>query len=663
MNCGRIDLTKQAWELYGTMPFAWHDALSLELGLKFKPEIGPIPVSVPGSVQQALIDAGIVENWKYDLYARNLEWIENRHWVYSCSFTNEMLEENERYELVCEGLDYAGWVYLNSTLVGTFNNSFIPHRFTISPKMLEKNNQLHIIFREPPRWLGQLGYTSQIRDWKPRFNYTWDWVVRVVQIGITGTVELRPERAIELQAHMHHTSYDPTTQRGMLEAEITCSRKTDRGCRIVATVCDKEGNVLASSTGELSDGKAKISITNLAVLPWWPNQHGAQPLYTVSYSLIDSKGQEISQEERTVGFAKIQWLPCEGAVKNATPWICCVNGKPIFLQGINWTPISPTYADVSFEEIQKRLLLYKELGCNIVRVWGGAVLEREDFYKECDRLGMFVWQELPLSSSGLDNWPPENPHSIDEIAEIAKSYIARRASHISLLMWCGGNELQGSHDGAKSGSGKPIDFSHPMMKRLKGVFETLDPYRRFIPTSPFGPRFKADPKENNQGLHWSVHGPWNSDQVLDHRWSDYWEQDDSLLRAETGFPGAMEPDILQKYVLSYALLPIKRENPIWGRNPWWIESDVFEQEFGRPPHDVHEYCAWSQERQAKALEIAVKATKKRFPACGGIIIWMGHDCFPCAANTSIIDVEGNPKPAYYAVQKVFCTLQEQVQYL
>ncbi len=27
------------------------------------------------------------------------------------------------------------------------------------------------------------------------------------------------------------------------------------------------------------------------------------------------------------------------------------------------------------------------------------------------------------------------------------------------------------------------------------------------------------------------------------------------------------------------------------------------------------------------------------------MLWCGHDCFPCATNTSILDFDGNPKPA------------------
>jgi beta-mannosidase len=64
---------------------------------------------------------------------------------------------------------------------------------------------------------------------------------------------------------------------------------------------------------------------------------------------------------------------------------------------------------------------------------------------------------------------------------------------------------------------------------------------------------------------------------------------------------------------------------------------------------------WSQKRQAEALEIAVGACKKRFPCCGGILLWCGHEAFPCPTNTSILDYHGEPKPAALALAKIWKT--------
>lgn len=55
--------------------------------------------------------------------------------------------------------------------------------------------------------------------------------------------------------------------------------------------------------------------------------------------------------------------------------------------------------------------------------------------------------------------------------------------------------------------------------------------------------------------------------------------------------------------------------------------------------------AWKLRRSA--------GTRRRFPRCGGFLIWMGHDCFPCPANTSLIEFDHCPKPAFAAVAKEF----------
>lgn len=53
------------------------------------------------------------------------------------------------------------------------------------------------------------------------------------------------------------------------------------------------------------------------------------------------------------------------------------------------------------------------------------------------------------------------------------------------------------------------------------------------------------------------------------------------------------------------------------------------------------------------LTSAARSSKAKFPACGGFVVWMGHDAFPCGSNTSLLDFDGVPKPAAHALTTVF----------
>jgi beta-mannosidase len=140
---------------------------------------------------------------------------------------------------------------------------------------------------------------------------------------------------------------------------------------------------------------------------------------------------------------------------------------------------------------------------------------------------------------------------------------------------------------------------------------------------------------------------------IEGEWRNYWEEDDALFRSEVGVAGASPVDIIRQYRGEFADVPGTHANPLWRRTSWWIEWPKFVQELGREPESLEEYVAWSQDRQARALEIAASAAKRRFPRTGGFLVWMGHDSFPCTANTSIIDFHGNLKPAGEALRRIF----------
>ncbi len=639
------DLSKLNWKISGWTPYFWRFANTLETGMTSQAEISEIPAQVPGSVQSALLRAVVIDDWNTGLNARKCEWVENRHWIFSTVIPSTWFKPSSMHELICDGLDYAGWIYANGVQIGAFKSSHLPQRFTIPFDGETVDCRLQIVFDCPPRWLGQFGYTSQMTDWKPRFNYTWDWTARLVQTGIWDDIKLLVhDEAIIKEFRCYATLTDG-------QGDLFVRASVPEGSLVYLSL-NRGDTVVHHDVATSQEIAAGVRWQHLLVDKWTCNGNGEQPIYTLRCSFIMHSDLEEDSIEHQVGFRSVEWASCDDSPKDADPWICCINGVPTFLQGVNWTPIRPNFADVTDEQYRSLLTGYRDMGCNLLRVWGGGFLEKEVFYNICDELGLLVWQELPLSSSGLENWPPEDPASIEALASITRSYVERRQHHPSLIIWCGGNELQGGADGSKTGGGRPVSGAHPLIAACKAVVSALDPSRRFLPTSSSGPTFTAESRDFGKSVHWDVHGPWKL-WATESEWAEYWSQDDALFRSETGAPGASPIDIITWAADSLSTMPCNEENPLWRRMSWWIEEPEFVAQHGRPPANLAEYVDWSQERQAKALVIAASACKGRFPKCGGFLVWMGHDSFPCPANTSIVDFLGRPKPAALELQKVF----------
>lgn len=639
-----FDLSQLEWTLCGSTPFLWQFEKTMEVGAVPSAEVGPIPAKVPGSVQLALLEAGIIADWNVGMNSRNCEWIEHRHWIFRANLPDDWFESDREYILNCSGLDYSGWVYLNGCQIATFMGSFTPHHFDLTQHIKESGNILEIIFDIPPRWLGQFGYTSQITEWKPRFNYTWDWIPRLVQIGIWDRITIESADGSYIDAFACVAGIDSLKITGKV------SGKPDSRVRVsLSGVNEIVASCEIPSEQFTREG---VNWTSLAVESWWPNGDGSQTLYTVECILVDADGVEQDRIVRKVGFRSVEWKSCEGSSKDADSWLCVVNGKPVFLAGVNWAPIRPNFADLVESDYRKRLEAYRDIGFNVIRINGCGFAEHDWLYDICDELGIFVWQDFPISSSGIDNWPPEDESAIDEMEQIVRWYIHRLRSHPSILLWCGGNELQGSIDGGKTGIGRPVDNSHPMIARINEVVSEIDPTRRFVPTSGSGPRSCDDPAVYGKGMHWDVHGPYSSYNNIDEA-EAFYGKDDALFRSEVCAPGASPIEIIRRYVGDCQEFPCSADNPYWARpTPWWNEWQKFINLVGREPESLQDYVNWSQEHQAWNLAAAYRIRKERFPTNGGIMIWTGHDTFPIPTNASILDYNGDPKPAAIAISKV-----------
>jgi beta-mannosidase len=366
------------------------------------------------------------------------------------------------------------------------------------------------------------------------------------------------------------------------------------------------------------------------------------------------------------GIRRVELLPNEGAPEEALAYTFVVNGVRLFAKGWNWVPLDHLYGRPMPERYERFLTLARDAHVNLLRVWGGGLLEREAFYDLCDRFGIMVWQEFPQSSSGLDNRPSTDEAYLALVREQAAALIARRRHHPSLVLWCGGNEL--THDDFT-----PLTSEHPVLAELKQAVDLEDPGRLWLPTSPSGPTFLPDP--DHPGRAHDVHGPWSFLGVPGHY--RYQNSIDPLLYSEFGVEGAANMDALARIEGKGSrewgigndradpqlptpnsqlpsLWPVERTNPLWMHHggAWWFQRERVEALFGALS-DLATFVWAGQWLQAEGLRYAVEANRRRKWRCSGVLPWQLNEAWPNATCTNAVDYFGEPKPAYDVVRRAY----------
>lgn len=142
-------------------------------------------------------------------------------------------------------------------------------------------------------------------------------------------------------------------------------------------------------------------------------------LYTVSISA----GEDSVQDE--IGF---RWIEARGSR-------LYLNGSPLFLRGITAHEESETRGRaLSLEEMRSTLGLARDLGCNFMRL--AHYPHSGEMAKLADRMGMLLWEEIPVYWSLDFANPATLANASNQLAELMK----RDANRASVIVWAVGNE-------------------------------------------------------------------------------------------------------------------------------------------------------------------------------------------------------------------------------
>lgn len=418
---------------------------------------------------------------------------------------------------------------------------------------------LAVVVHAAPQSEPQLGRTSRVRVHKSRMGYGWDFCPRMIHQGIWRPVALHDHAPVGVH---------PTV-------------RLEDG---VGTV-EHEGEVLL-----------RVEDPRL----WWPNGMGEPHLYQV--------------DGLRVGFRTVELRPDYALV---------VNGVRTAIKGWNWCPIDPLYGVPRPDKLRHLLELAAGAQANLVRVWGGGLIETDEFYDHCDRLGLLVWQEFSQSSSGVESKPSDDPQFVAKLEHDAREVVPRLRHRPSLAIWCGGNELDG-------------DDSTPALAALRAVVRELDPQRGWLATSP-------SPDDRD------LHGPWEHQGLRRHY--EHYDSRACELHSEFGVEGMTNRAAHEALIPARERWPADRGNPFYEHlGAWWNNTPFVQEAFGGRIADLETLRRASQWLQYDGLRYAVEATLRRG---AGTIPWQFNESYPNAWCTAAVDYHGVPKPAYWGVRRAY----------
>jgi beta-mannosidase len=640
-----LSLADKIWDLKGYWPWVPVKGNSMEIGNELLGVTDWISATVPGGVHQDLFRAGLIEDPYKDRNSLHCEWVENRWWAYRSVFEKPNMN-GERIELVCKGLDYEAIVFMNGTKLGEHKGMYHPAVFDVTSVIRESDMlELMIVFKQAPDEMGQIGKTSETFTQKSRFNYKWDFSTRLVNVGIWDDVVFCVHQAYSLDDISLSTDVEDGNGIVKLSASIKpCGKGGGVNQQLTAkvTITDSDGNqVVQWEQKAATDDDIRIKLVVANARLWYPNGYGDQPLYDVRFTLSDGNRQ-LDERNYKTGIRKLRYANNENSPSDALPYTILVNDRKIYIKGANITPLDHLYGNVAEERYDWMVHLAKTAHINMLRIWGGGIIEKTYLYELCDRHGILIWQEFIQSSSGVDNIPSKQPVFLALLWQSAEAALKERRNHVSLVVWSGGNELMSAPD-------KPSTYEDENLSLLKEMVERYDPERLFLPTSASGP---VQYITERKGVSHDVHGHWKYQGNSNHY--RLYGQSDCLFHSEFGVDGLSAKKSLAKFISAQHLRPDNmRDNLVWRHHgEWWDTYDRDEELFGGFG-ELSAFVDSSQWIQAEGLRYILEANRRRKFSNSGSIIWQLNEPWPNVSCTNLVDYYMETKMAYHWVRNAY----------
>lgn len=623
--------------------------------LHLRRDVKKIECNVPGNVELDLAENGYLPK---DLYMgmniMKTEDYEPYEWWYEKSFAPPANTKN--LFLRFEAVDCFAEYYLNGEKIGESDNMFTEVEFDISERVkTECDNHLLVRIRSAAfenncceqsmyslinSWAGHGGERVNIR--KAAHSFGWDIMPRALSAGIWRSVSLINKDDI------------------YFEQVFCCTQGLEENCahmRVAFNICSDKilsrRKYFAEVSGKCGDSefKKRISLYFKACTIdfdienprlWFPYGYGEANIYDAVIRLYENETLICEKSFRTgVRTLVLERTNTTDGVHGKFQFV--INGVPVMCKGSNWVPLD-VFHSRDAQRYERALNLVKDIGCNILRCWGGNVYEDTYFYDFCDRNGIMVWQDFSMACSA---YPPDEK-LCKSIAKEAELVIKKLRNHPCIILWSGDNECDESMYSLGANPNNNV-ITREIIPKTVNVHDGTRPYLAsspFICDEIFESRDRsAVPEEHLWG-------------ARDYFKSPFYVNSKAHFVSETGYHGCPSRKSIEKFIEKDYV-----ENYI--DNPQWIlhSTDIngndsramlmhkqIIQYFGSVPDNFDDYTLASQISQAEAKKFFIERIRLRKPATGGIIWWNLLDGWPQMSD-AVVDYYFEKKLAYDYIKR------------
>jgi beta-mannosidase len=638
-----------------------------------RPEARWFPAHVPGSIQQDLIARHRVPDPFLATNEAAIQWVGRTDWQYrrTLAVTPAMLAR-DHLDLVFDGLDTFATVTINGHAVLTADNAHRRWRIAAKPFLKVGANEILITFAAPIKTLQPMvmaqkaslpgEYDSAFGDEpkgrqtspyirKPKYNYSWDWGPRILNVGPWRPVRLEAWDSARIDTlRVEQDALSDAEARLLAKTTIQADRPGPAQIRVTLTGPGGTNQTVTQAV-TLAAGPNAVSLPITVARPqrWQPIGYGAQALYRVSAAL-EQDGAATDTADRRIGLRTVELIRDNGAMGFR------VNGIPIFAKGANVIPFDSFPTRVTPASMRLLVTAARDANMNMLRIWGGGYYLDDAFYDMADEMGLMVWQDFMFGGSVT---PPDAAFRKNVQIE-AEEQVERLGTHPSIVLWAGGNEiLSGWENWSDRKAFKKVVGADEQERIGVGMAVLFDRVLRdaVLTRSPGTPYWPGSPSNDYDG-------PADTDKAGDRHFWDVWSGSKPVERyldacprfmSEYGFQAMPDMATVRGFAGNGPLQPT---SPVLKAHQKFLAGEgndrllLYMHDRLGEPRDIADFVYLSQVNQAEAIALAALHHRSCRPVTMGSLYWQLNDVWP-SISWSSIDYSGRWKLLHYAARRFF----------